>query len=376
MRSISQPFLRRPVFTIVCSLLVLLAGLLALVGLGLEDLPQLAPTRVSVSATFPAAGPEVVEQSVTAVLEKQFNGLEGLESMSSSSRQGGASISLRFEGGDPELNAIKVQNEVNLANRRLPQAVTRQGLNVRRSSDDILLILGFSAPKDLYAPTFVGGWLDQTLRESLRSTPGVGDIRVFGSSELAFRLWLNPAQLEQYNLTSNDITEALAEQNVLAALGSLGEAPAPAGQMLSLPVDAEGRLLSKADFEAMVVKRTAAGGLVRLKDVGRVELGKENYGSSAMNLQGESAVAVGIYQRDGANALEVSRAVQTELTRLQENFPPGLSMQVIVDVAETVQANLDRTTDTLRDAVLLVLVVLQRRRFIRELPKRFCGYKM
>ena len=121
MRSISQPFLRRPVFTIVCSLLVLLAGSVALVGLGLEDLPQLAPTRVSVSASFPAASPEVVEQSVTAVLEQQLNGLEGLESMSSSSRQGGASLSLRFESGDPELNAIKVQNEVNLASRRLPR---------------------------------------------------------------------------------------------------------------------------------------------------------------------------------------------------------------------------------------------------------------
>jgi HAE1 family hydrophobic/amphiphilic exporter-1 len=358
LRSISQPFLRRPVFTIVCSLLVLLAGLVSLLGLGLEDLPQLAPTRVSVSASFPAAGPEVVEQSVTAVLEKQLNGLEGLESMSSSSRQGGASISLRFEGGDPELNAIKVQNEVNLANRRLPQPVTRQGLSVRRSSDDILLILGFSAPKGVYAPTFIGGWLDQSLRESLRSTPGVGDIRVFGSSELAFRLWLNADQLEQYDLTSNDITTALAEQNVLAALGSLGEAPAPAGQVFSLPVDAEGRLLSQAEFEAMVVKRSDSGGLVRLRDVGRVELGKENYGSSAMNLQGESAVAVGIYQRDGANALEVSRSVQRELTRLQESFPPGLTMQVIVDVAETVQANLDRTTDTLRDAVLIGSLVI------------------
>ena len=126
--------------------------------------------RVSVSATFPAAGPEVVEQSVTAVLEKQLNGLEGLQSMSSSSRQGGASISLRFEGGDPELNAIKVQNEVSLATRRLPQAVSRQGLNVRRASTDILMILGFSTPKDLYAPTFVGGWLDQNLRNALRST--------------------------------------------------------------------------------------------------------------------------------------------------------------------------------------------------------------
>jgi len=357
-RSISQPFLRRPVFTVVCSLLVLLAGLVSLVGLGFEDLPQLAPTRVSVSATFPAAGPEVVEQSVTTVLEQQLSGLDGLESMSSSSRQGGASISLRFESGDPEINAIKVQNEVSLATRRLPQAVSRQGLRVRRSSDDILLILGFSAPKELYAPTFIGGWLDQNLRNALRSTPGVGDIRIFGSSDLAFRLWLNPNKLEQFNLTSNDVTAALAEQNVLAAIGSIGAAPAPAGQAITLPVEAEGRLRSKKDFESMVLRSSIEGGLVRLRDVGRVELGTTNYGSSAQNLQGEDVVAVGIYQRDGANALEVSRAVSQELKRLESSFPPGLSMQEIVDVADTVQANLDRTISTLRDAVVLVLAVL------------------
>ena len=358
MRSISQPFLRRPVFTIVCSLLVLLAGVVSLVGLGLEDLPQLAPTRVSVSASFPAAGPEVVEQSVTAVLENQLSDLDGLESMTSNSRQGGASLSLRFEAGDPELNAIKVQNEVNLASRRLPQAVTRQGLNVNRSTNDLLLILGFSAPPGLYEPIFIGGWLDQRLSEGLRTTPGVGDIRVFGSSELAYRLWLDPSRLEQFNLSTNDITNALAEQNVLAAVGNLGEAPAPAGQLFSLPVDAEGRLRSQADFEAMVVKRTENGGLVRLKDVGRVELGQRSYGSSALNLQGESSVAVGIFQRDGSNALEVSRAVRDRLKSLESSFPPGLDVQVIVDVAETVQANLDRTRDTLRDAVLLVLLVL------------------
>ncbi len=358
MRSISQPFLRRPVFTIVCSLLVLLAGVVSLVGLGLEDLPQLAPTRVSVSASFPAAGPEVVEQSVTAVLENQLSDLDGLESMTSNSRQGGASLSLRFEAGDPELNAIKVQNEVNLASRRLPQAVTRQGLNVNRSTNDLLLILGFSAPPGLYEPIFIGGWLDQRLSESLRTTPGVGDIRVFGSSELAYRLWLDPNRLEQFNLSTNDITNALAEQNVLAAVGNLGEAPAPAGQLFSLPVDAEGRLRSQADFEDMAVKRTDNGGLVRLKDVGRVELGQRSYGSSALNLQGESSVAVGIFQRDGSNALEVSRAVRERLKSLKSSFPPGLDLQVIVDVAETVQANLDRTRATLRDAVLLVLLVL------------------
>ncbi len=358
MRSISQPFLRRPVFTIVCSLLVLLAGVVSLVGLGLEDLPQLAPTRVSVSASFPAAGPEVVEQSVTAVLENQLSDLDGLESMTSNSRQGGASLSLRFEAGDPELNAIKVQNEVNLASRRLPQAVTRQGLNVNRSTNDLLLILGFSAPPGLYEPIFIGGWLDQRLSEGLRTTPGVGDIRVFGSSELAYRLWLDPNRLEQFNLSTNDITNALAEQNVLAAVGNLGEAPAPAGQLFSLPVDAEGRLRSQADFEDMAVKRTDNGGLVRLKDVGRVELGQRSYGSSALNLQGESSVAVGIFQRDGSNALEVSRAVRERLKSLESSFPPGLDVQVIVDVAETVKANLDRTRATLRDAVLLVLLVL------------------
>ena len=233
MRSISQPFLRRPVFTVVCSLLILLAGLTSLLGLGLEDLPQLAPTRVSVSASFPAASPDVVEQSVTAVLEQQLNGLEGVESISSTSRQGGASISLRFSSGDPELNAIKVQNEVSLATRRLPTAVGRQGLQVRRSSNDLLMILGFSHPPDQYVPTFLTGWLDQSLRESLLTTPGVGDVVVFGGSELSFRIWLDPQRLEQAKLTVTDVTQALAEQNVLAAIGSIGASPAPTGSVSS-----------------------------------------------------------------------------------------------------------------------------------------------
>ena len=358
MRSLSQPFLRRPVFTIVCSLLILLAGLVALSGLGLEDLPQLAPTRVSVSATFPAASPEVVEQSVTAVLEQQLNGLEGLESISSNSRQGGASISLRFSEGDPALNAIKVQNEVNLATRRLPQAVSRQGLRVRRSSDDLLMILGFSHPPDQYVPTFLGGWLDQSMRESLLSTPGVGDVRVFGSSELSFRLWLDPNRLEQANLTVSDVNRALAEQNVLAAIGSIGAAPAPAGQLITLPVEADGRLRSQKDFEDLVLRRFDNGGLLRLKDVGRVSLGQRSYDRQAMNLNGERSVAVGLYQRDGANAIAVSRAVKAELKQLASSFPPGVELSVIVDVADNVQANLNRTFATLRDAVLLVLLVL------------------
>ena len=358
MRSISQPFLRRPVFTIVCSLLILLGGLVALSGLGLEDLPQLASTRISVSARFPAASPEVVEQSVTAVLEQQLHGLDGLESISSSSRQGGASISLRFSSGDPELNAIKVQNEVNLANRRLPQSVSREGLRVRRSSDDLLMILGFSHPPGLYEPTFLSGWLSDSLSDALLTTPGVGDVRVFGSSELSFRIWLDPNLLEQVNLTSSDVSRALAEQNVLAAIGSLGAAPTGGDQLINLPVEAEGRLRSRQDFENLVLRRLDNGGLLRLKDVGRVDLGQRNYGSQAMNLEGKRSVAVGIYQRDDSNALQVSRAIRQQLQHLESSFPPGIDMSVIVDAADTVQDNLDRTISTLRDAVLLVLAVL------------------
>ncbi len=345
-------------FTIVCSVLILLAGFTALAGLGLEDLPQLAPTRVSVSANFPAAAPEVVEQSVTAVLEKQLQGLEGLDSISSSSRQGGARISLRFKDGDPELNAIKVQNEVNLATRRLPQAVSREGLRVRRSSDDLLMILGFSHEDGLYGPAYLGSWLDQALRDALLTTPGVGDVQIFGSSDLAFRLWLDPQRLAQNNLTMGDVARALVEQNVLAAIGSVGAAPSSAGTLITLPVDADGRLHSQRDFENLILRPLGEGGILRLKDVGRVVLGQRNYGRQAMNLEGERSIAVGIYQRDGANALAVSRGVMSALERLESSFPPGMDMQVIVDVADSVQDNLDRTIGTLRDAVLLVLTVL------------------
>ena len=339
-------------------MLVLLAGLVSLSGLGLEDLPQLAPTQVSVTARFPAASPDVVEQSVTTVLEQQLNGLSDLDSIQSTSSEGQSRISLRFKKGSPQLNAIKVQNEVNLALRRLPQAVTRQGLSVNRSSGDLLMILGFSHPQDLYVPTFLPGWLEQSLRESLRSIGGVGDIRVFGSSELAYRLWMNPQKLEQANLTITDVSTALVEQNVLAAIGSLGSAPAPSGQLLSLPVEADGRLRSQDEIENLVIKRLANGGLIRLKDVGRVSLGQRSYGRAAINLQGERSVAVGIFQRDGVNALALSRSIRRNLAKFESGFPPGITMQTIVDSADTIQDNLDRTVATLRDAVLLVLVVL------------------
>ena len=358
MKSISDPFLRRPVLTLVVSLLVLLIGLVCLPLLQVENLPPIAPGRVTVRATYPGAGPEVVEQGVTALLEQQLNGLERLDSIRSTSSANGSSITLGFEGGDPELNQINTQNEVAVITRQLPAPVARFGVQVRRSSDDLLMVLSFSADPKLYGETFLSGWLDQVVKERLQRVPGVGNVTLSGGNSLAFRLWLNPAQLEERGLTITDVRAALQQQNVLAALGQTGEAPSPSGQELTLPLRMEGRLRSPAEFEQLVVARSANGGVTLLRDVGRVSLGSESYDTIATNLQGRPAVAVVIYQRDGSNAITVSRAVNAALDELAPQFPPGVDQQLIVDEADFVRGSIQGTLDSLRDAVLLVFLVL------------------
>jgi len=356
--SVSDPFLKRPLLTLVISLLILLAGLLSLSGLEVENLPDIAPIRVSVSASYPGASAEVVEQGVTDLLERQFNGLERLESLSSNSTGNGASVSLSFSGGSGELNQINVQNEAALVSRQLPQPVSRQGLRVRRSGDDLLMVLSFSDNSSRYSTTFISGWLERQVSEPLQRLDGVGKVTLFGSSELAYRLWLDPNKLNSFGLTISDVSNALRRESVLAALGQVGDAPAPADQQYTLPLRMEGRLRSSQELEALVVKPLGGGNSVRLSDLGRVSLGVERYGAEARNLRGQPTVAVGIYQRDGSNALQVSAAVRAALEKASLDFPPGLKLEVIVDVADEVRESIDQAIAALRDAVLLVFAVL------------------
>ena len=356
--SVSDPFLKRPLLTLVISLLILLAGLLSLSGLEVENLPDIAPIRVSVSASYPGASAEVVEQGVTDLLERQFNGLERLESLSSNSTGNGASVSLSFSGGSGELNQINVQNEAALVSRQLPQPVSRQGLRVRRSGDDLLMVLSFSDNSSRYSTTFISGWLERQVSEPLQRLDGVGKVTLFGSSELAYRLWLDPNKLNGFGLTISDVSNALRRESVLAALGQVGDAPAPADQQYTLPLRMEGRLRSSQELEALVVKPLGGGNSVRLSDLGRVSLGVERYGTEARNLRGQPTVAVGIYQRDGSNALQVSAAVRAALEKASLDFPPGLKLEVIVDVADEVRESIDQAIAALRDAVLLVFAVL------------------
>ena len=358
MTSFSEPFLRRPVLTLVATLLVLLAGLVALPRLEVENLPAIAPSRVTVRATYPGASPEVVEQGVTSLLEKQLNGVDRLDQIRSTSSSGGSSINLTFTGGDPELNQINTQNEVAVVQRQLPAPVARFGVQVRRSSDDLLMVLSFSADRAIYSDTFLSGWVDQVVKDRLQRVPGVGNVNLSGGSSLAFRLWLDPVRLQERNLTLVDVRRELLAQNVLAALGQLGEAPSPAGQELTLPLRLEGRLRSAEEFGGLVVGRGPNGGVTLLRDVGRVELGSESYDTVATNLDGEAVVAVVVFQRDGSNALAVSEAVNQALDELAPQFPPGVDLQLIVDEADFVRGSIDATTASLRDAVLLVFLAL------------------
>ena len=356
--SVSDPFLKRPLLTLVVSVLILLAGLLSLANLDVENLPPIAPSRVSVSANYPGASAEVVEQGVTNLMERQLNSLERLETITSSSSANGARVQLSFRGNQGELDQINVQNEASLISRQLPQPVSRQGLRVRRSSSDLLMVLSFSDNTNTYSRAFISSWVDRQVREPLLRINGVGDVVLFGSSDLAYRLWLDATQLSRFELTIEDVKTALRRENVLAALGQVGDAPAPEGQQYTLPLRMEGRLRSQQELENLIVKPLGGGNSVRLQDLGTVSLGEERYGSIARNLDGQAAVAVGIYQRDGSNALAVSHSVEELLNQASLDFPPGLEVETIVDYASNVQESINQAIAALRDAVLLVFAVL------------------
>lgn len=356
--SVSDPFLRRPLLTLVLSVLIVLAGLVSLVGLQVENLPPIAPSKVSVRATYPGAGAEVVEQGVTTLLERQLNGVERLDSIRSSSSASGSSIELTFAEGNPELNQINVQNEASLVTRQLPQPVIRQGLQVRRTSTDLLMVLSFSDKEGRYSQIFISDWADRNMRDALLRLPGIGEVTLTGAGDLAYRLWLDPKSLERFQLTIRDVGEALVRENVLAALGQVGDAPSPQDQAYTLPLRMEGRLRSVEELENLLISPLGGGNSIRLRDVGRVTLGQESYATKAMDLRGRPAVALSIYQRDGSNALELSHDVEALLERVKPDMPPGLQVQTIVNVADTVEESIDQAIEALRDAILLVFAVL------------------
>jgi HAE1 family hydrophobic/amphiphilic exporter-1 len=351
-------FIRRPIFATVCALLIILAGLVSIPTLPIAQFPALAPPQVSVFSNYIGASAQVVESAVTIPLEQQINGAEGLKYLTSSSGNDGTSqIVATFDlGRDPDLAAVDIQNRVNIAMGRLPAEVKQTGVTVMKSASNFVFGAAVYAEDGRYDTAFMSNYLDVNVRDSLKRVKGVADVFIFGERRYAMRLWLDPVRVAARGLTASDVVAALREQNVQVAAGQVGQQPALPGQTFQVSVRAVGRLSEPREFEDIIVK-ASAGTTVRLRDVGRVELGAEDY-ASILQFNGQDAVGVALMQLSNANALEVQRAALAEMDRLAQRFPPGMKFRIAFDTTEVVSASIHDVLFTLAVAIVLVILVI------------------
>ncbi|HEY9808051.1 MAG TPA: efflux RND transporter permease subunit [Halomicronema sp.] len=352
-------FIKRPVFATVCALLIVIVGAISITVLPVARFPDISPTQISVTANYTGASAEVVENAVTNILERQINGIEGLKYLtSSSSNDGTSNITATFDASrNKDIAAVDIQNRVSVAQPQLPEAVQRTGVRVTKQSTSILLAIGLFSENNQYDNIFLSNYADLYLADAVKRVKGVGDVRIFGERRYAMRVWLDPNQLAARGLTPQDISRALSEQNIQVGAGKIGTEPAPKGQMYQLDLRAVSRLTDAKQFEELVLKTDENGTLVKLKDVGRAELGAENY-NSFLRFRGNDAVGLGIYQLPGSNALDVAKAVKAEMANLATRFPPGLKYQLALDTTAFVEESLAEVVKTLFEAIVLVVIVI------------------
>ncbi|MGE0706013.1 MAG: efflux RND transporter permease subunit, partial [Vicinamibacterales bacterium] len=355
----SEIFVRRPILATVCSLLIMLGGAVAIPFLPIARYPELTPPSVTVTAFYTGANAQAVETAVTTPLEQVINGVEGMMYMTSSSTSTGFStITVFFDiGRDPDLAAVDVQNRVTQAQGRMPVEVRNNGIVVTKNVTGFLGGIGLFSDDDRYDQLFLSNYADVYLRDAIKRVPGVGNVIIFGERKYAMRLWLDPDRLTAHGLTGGDVVNALREQNVQVAAGSIGQPPAGDEQTFEFSVRAEGRLTSADEFERVVLKAGQDGALVRVSDVGRVELGAENY-SSDLRFSGRESTGLGIQLLPSANALDVYQAVIAEMTRMEADFPPGLEWQMAFEQVSVVRESIIEVVRTLGEAIVLVVLVL------------------
>ena len=352
-------FIHRPVFSTVCALLIILAGAACIPTLPIAQFPNLAPPQVSVTAVYTGASSQTVESAVTTPLEQQINGAEGMKYITSSSGNDGVSqITATFDiTRDPDLATVDIENRVNTAQGRLPTAVKQVGVTVAKSSQNFVFGAGVFSPDGRYSTLFMSNYLDVYVRDNLKRVPGVADVQIFGERKYSMRLWLDPVRMASRALTADDVVNALQEQNVEVAAGQVGSQPAIPGQQFQISVRAVGRLSEASQFDDIILKSNADGTLVRLRDVGRAELGAEDY-SSTLDYNGRDSVGLGVTQLSTANALDVRRRCLAELDRLSRRFPPGMKYEVAFDTTDAVSESIRDVVSTLGEAICLVILVI------------------
>ncbi len=354
----SRFFIDRPIFAWVLAIIVMIAGVLSILSLPIAQYPSIAPPQVSVTAVYPGASAETLENTVTQVIEQQMKGLDGLQYISSTSDSSGqAQITLTFrQGTNPDIAQVQVQNKLQLATPVLPQEVQQQGLVVAKAARNFLLIVGLYSADDSHTNGDVSDYIVSTLQDPLSRVTGVGDTQIFGG-QYAMRIWLNPQKLYGYNLTVGDIRAAVTAQNAQVSSGQLGAAPSPEGQQLNAIITAQTRLRTADEFKAIIVRTNPDGSTVRLSDVARVELGQDNY-NVVSRYNRHPAAGIALRLAPGANALKTADAVKARVKELSASFPPDIKYVFPIDSTPFVKISIEHVVETLVEAVVLVFVVM------------------
>ncbi|WP_027160788.1 efflux RND transporter permease subunit [Mesorhizobium sp. WSM1293] len=351
-------FINRPIFAWVIAIVIMLGGLLALTTLPISQYPQIAPTTVNISATYPGADAQTVENSVTKVIEQGMTGIDNLDYMTATSTStGSASITLTFTtAADPDTAQVQTQNKLQLVQSQLPQVVQSNGITVSKSSTGFLMVIGFVSTDGKMNSTDLADYVDATVNDTLKRVEGVGSTQLFGSG-YAMRIWLDPDQLAKYALMPSDVATAIEAQNTQVSAGQLGGLPARKGQQLNATVTAKSRLQTAEQFRNIILKSQTDGSLVRLNDVATVELGAESYTTQA-NYNGKPAAGVAVNLATGANAINTAEAVRSTIARLSSTFPQGVEVVYPYDTSPFVRLSIEEVVKTLAEAIVLVFLVM------------------
>ena len=353
-------FIRRPIVAIVIAILTVMLGLVTIRGLSVEQYPFLAPPNIRVTATYPGASAEAVEQSVATPVEQEVNGVDRLIYMKSSNTSDGRmQLDVNFEvGTDQDIANVLTQNRVSAAQARLPVEVTQQGVTVKKQSPSILMVISIFSPSDAYDANFLINYAGINLRDQLLRIPGIAQVDLFGGTDYGMRIWFRPDRLAKLGLTPADVINAIKEQNLQAPTGKVGAAPTPKDQQFTNTVNAPGRLVTPEEFENIIIRQSETGAVVRIKDIGRAELGSQDYNAFG-RLNGKPAGAMAVYLLPGANQLKAAETIYATMEKAKgAMFPPGMDYKIVYDTTPAVEASIESIVHTFVEALVLVTLVV------------------